>query len=108
MVEWKPTESDLEWTKNLFNSLKDGGIWKFSTGVMGERIGNTNATFRRRGEEMELTDVHIEDMGQSARLMNRIEQAKICFEKLGILRKTTNSVDTMIIDMASGFGIDKK
>jgi len=98
---WQPTEYDLEWSKNLFNSLKDGGIWKFSTGAIGEHVGNTNATFTRKGEEMELTDVHIEDMGQSTRLMNRIKQAKICFEKLGVPCKTDNSVDTAFIDMVS-------
>ena len=108
MVEWKPTEYDLKWSKDLFYSLKDGGIWKFSTGTQGMPVGNTNATFRRRGEGMELTDVHIENMAESGILLDRINKAKICFEKLGILCKTDNSADTMFIDTVSGFGIDKK
>jgi len=101
MVEWYPTIHDLEWTEQLFKSLKNGGIWKFSTGAEGEHVGNTNATFTRKGEEMELTDIHIENMAESPILMDRIQKAKICFEEVGVPCKTDNSVDTAFIDMVS-------
>ena len=101
MVEWKPTEYDLKWSKDLFNSLKEGGVWKFSTGSEGMPVGKTNATFTRKEEGMELTDIHIENMVESGILLDRIRKAKICFEALGIFCKTDNSASTMFIDMVS-------
>ena len=33
MTDWNPSESDLEWQKNLLESLKDGGVWATSFSV---------------------------------------------------------------------------
>ena len=100
-IDWTPTEYDLKWTKNLFNSLKDGGIWKFSTGSYGMPVGSTNATFTRKGDGVRLTDIHIENMEESDILLLRIEKAKMCFQKLGIPCKTTNSANAIFVDMVS-------
>ena len=27
MTDWKPTEADIEWTRNLVNSLNNNGAW---------------------------------------------------------------------------------
>ena len=100
-MTWKPSDYDLEWSRELFSSLKDGGIWKFSTGMMGMPIGNTNATFTKRGDGMVLTDIHIENFTEQPCLMDRIDKAKICFSKLGIQCKIDNCVETAFLDMVS-------
>ena len=98
-MTWKPTDYDLEWSRKLFESLTDGGIWKFSTGMMGTPIGNTNATFTKRGDSMVLTDIHIENFAEQPCLMGRIDKAKICFSKLGIPCQIDSCVETMFLDM---------
>jgi len=109
---WTPTDRDLEWSKMLFDHLKDNGQWTMGTGdyvdlYHGDKeldpalIGNTRATFTKKGKELHLTDIHIEDMKLSECLMNRIAMTKICFEKIGVPCKTDNSVDTAFVDMVS-------
>ena len=95
-MTWTPTERDLEWTKKLFNSLKkDGGQWVLSaTGRFGQEIAEktfevpnkpiTTATFTRKRDIMELTDVHIQDFVDKEAIVWNIEKAKVCFEALGI------------------------
>jgi hypothetical protein len=41
MDDWKPTTSDIEWTKNLVKSLKIGGIWQTSFAVF-KKIDENN------------------------------------------------------------------
>jgi len=98
---WKPSDYDLEWSRELFSSLKDGGIWKFSTGMQKEVVGSTNATFTRRGDSMILTDIHVENFMEQPCLIDRINMAKICFSKLGIPCQIDNCVETAFLDMVS-------
>lgn len=111
-MTWTPTEKDLEWSRMLFNHLKDNGRWTMGTGdyvdlYHGDKeldpalIGNTRATFTKKGKELHLTDIHIEDMKLSECLMRRIAMTKICFSKIGITCKIDSSVDTAFIDMVS-------
>ena len=79
-----PTKYDLEWTKNLYKSLKDGGEWLFGTGDMGETIDSTNAAFTRFGDKMELTSIKINNPLKGEILKDRINKAQACFQKLGI------------------------
>ena len=99
---WEPSAYDLEWSRKLFDSLKDGGIWKFSTGVMGTPVGSTNATFTKRDNGMILTDIHIENIKEQSFLIDRINKAERCFTKLGIPCEIENCVETAFLDMVSG------
>tara|TARA_Y100001949_G_C15967502_1_gene322277 strand:- start:515 stop:895 length:381 start_codon:yes stop_codon:yes gene_type:complete len=82
---WTPTKYDLEWTKNLYRSLKtDGGVWMFGTGEMSELVDTTNATFTRFGDKMELTNIRIKNPLKGEILKDRINKAQACFQKLGI------------------------
>ena len=95
-MTWTPTEHDLEWTKKLFNSLKkDGGQWVLSaTGRFGQEIAEktlevpnkpiTTATFTRKYDTIELTDIHIQDFADKKAIVWNVEKAKVCFEASGI------------------------
>ena len=33
MITWEPTESDIEWTRDLIEKLRDGGTWAVPAGL---------------------------------------------------------------------------
>lgn len=47
MTDWKPSESDINWTKNCLSMVKDGGIWATSY-----------ALYRKEGETVTLERVN--------------------------------------------------
>lgn len=43
-MSYKPTVYDLEWTKNLWDHLNDGGVWAYKTApILVTRIDATHA-----------------------------------------------------------------
>ena len=105
-MNWSPSKYQLQWTQNLYKSLKDGGIWTFSSAEEGKPVSRSNATFKKQNNKMKLVDIHIENISDSLNLFARIEQAKICFEKLGIPCQTENAMDSCFVDMVTGAGGD--
>lgn len=43
--KWEPTESDIEWQKNLLDICKDGAIWGAAAGIY--RIDKSRKTLVR-------------------------------------------------------------
>ena len=101
-MSWTPTQEDITWTHNLYSGLNENGIWVLSSRGKDEPVSPTaHATFKKENGTMKLTDVHIENFDEHEKLFTRIEQAKICFEKLGIPCFTENTVETAFVDMIS-------
>jgi len=104
---WKPNDYDLEWSKNLFNSLKkDGGVWMFSaTGKMNEPVLGTpdeptsTASFTRNGNKMTLTDIKIIKLNDLEFMHNRIKMAKTCFEAIGVECETKGTVESALLNL---------
>jgi len=70
-LNWRPTETDLRFTRNLIHGLRDGGQWQIPRNNSTWRIDKTNKVFicffGPKDELFEMTAIVAKELGYATR-----------------------------------------
>ena len=71
-MKFKPTQYDLDWTKNLLSKMNEGGIWSYRSGPIAIQVFPSKLEFK-------FNLAGLEDLGKKD---SNVERLRIVMKKL--------------------------